>query len=86
MKYDALIVDLLKTHPADPANAPYLVPLEDRQAEEMAQCMADASYSAAAEEFADHITREQADKVWEQCLVDARRMLCDEDYARIFAD
>jgi hypothetical protein len=82
---DAFIRDLLCTHPGDPANARYLVPLEDSEQEEMAHIMADEIYSAAAEYyFSDKITKEQADRIWEQYLIDARRMLCDEDYMRIF--
>ena len=46
--------------------------------------MADVIYSAEADYFSDKITKEQADRVWEQCLIDARRMLCDEDYLSIF--
>ena len=84
-KFDALVSDLLCSHLGDPANAPYLSPL-DREREEMAQAMADAGYSAAAECFADNITVEQRDRVHRQCLVDARRMLLDEDYARIFEE
>ena len=81
---DPLVNDLLRTHPADPANARYLVPLESREEEEMAHAMADAIYCACVDDFRDDITKEQADRVWEQCLIDARRMVCDKDYARIF--
>jgi hypothetical protein len=81
---DAFVRDLLCTHPGDPANAQYLVPLEDSEQEEMAHTMADVIYSAEADYFSDKITKEQADRVWERCLIDARRMPCDEDYLRIF--
>jgi hypothetical protein len=84
---DAFVCDLLRTHPGDPANARYLVPLEDSEQEEMANAMADAIYSCGYKPyFSDNITEEQADRVWEQCLIDARRMVCDEDYARIFSE
>jgi hypothetical protein len=82
---DAFVRDLLCTHPGDPANARYLVPLEDFEQEEMAHIMADEMYSFDAEYyFSDKITKEQADRVWEQCLIDARRMLCDGEYELIF--
>jgi len=49
--------------------------------------MADAIYSCGYVPcFRDDITKEQADLVWEQCLIDSRRMLCDEDYMRIFEE
>ena len=86
-KLDAFVRDLLCTHPGDPANARYLVPLSDPEEEEMAHSMADAIYCCGyAPDFSDDITKEQADRVWEQCLRDARRMLCDENYARIFEE
>jgi hypothetical protein len=83
---DALVSDLLCTHPGDPANARYLVPLKDFEQEEMARTMADAIYSARADYFRDDITKQQADRVWEQCLIDSRRMLCDGDYMSIFCE
>jgi hypothetical protein len=81
---DAFVRDLLCSHPADPAHARYLVPLEDPEQEKMAHSMADWSYGACTDYFTEDTTKEQADRVWDQCLIDARRMLCDEDYARIF--
>jgi hypothetical protein len=70
----------------DPANA-VSGPLVDTEQEELAHTMADVIYSPRADDFfSDDITQEQADRVWEQCLIDARRMLCDEDYARIFEE
>jgi hypothetical protein len=83
---DAFTRDLLCTHLGDPDNARYLAPLEDLEQEKMAQLMADSVFAAATSEFADGITAEQADRVWEQALVDCRRMLCDEDYLRIFEE
>jgi hypothetical protein len=83
--YDAFVSDLLHTHPDDPAKAQYLVPLDPEQ-EELAHEMASAIYGAYADQFRDDITQEQADRVWEQCLIDARHMVCDENYARIFRE
>ena len=86
-KLDAFIEDLLCTHPGDPANARDLVPLEDPEQESMAYSMADSIYSCGYEPcFRDDITEEQADRVWEQCLIDARRMVCDEDYMRMVTE
>ena len=82
---DAFVRDLLTTHPGDPANAPCLVPLDSEQ-EEMAQIMADFMYSACTDHFDENTTQEQADRVYEQCLIDARRMVCDENYMRIFRE
>ena len=49
--------------------------------------MADAIYSCGYVPcFRDDITKEQADRVWEQCLIDARRMVCDEDYMRMVTE
>ena len=45
--------------------------------------MACAIYSAAADEFGGDTTQTEADQVFEQCLVDARRILCDLDYSRL---
>lgn len=84
-RLDAFLRDLLCSHPGDPANAPYLVPFHDIEAEALAHAMADAIYgSVAADYFSDDITREQADRVYQQALIDSRRMICDEEYARIF--
>jgi hypothetical protein len=83
-KYDAFVSDLLNTHPGDPANARYLVPLDDPEQEDWAHAMAGAIYGAKAEYFSESITQEQADKVYEQCLIDSRHMLCDPDYERMF--
>jgi hypothetical protein len=81
-----LLADLLTTHRDDPANAQYLVPLEDAEDERLAHGMADAIYGAMAEHFRDDITQEQADRAYEQALIDSRRMICDEDYLRIFSE
>ena len=74
-KLDSLVEDLLSTHPGDPANARYLVPLEDSEEESLARFMADAIYCAKTNHFIDDITKEFDDGVWEQCLIDSRRML-----------
>jgi len=53
----------------------------------MGHIMANAIYSCGCVPyFRDDITKEQADRVWEQCLIDARRMVSDEDYERIFIE
>lgn len=67
-----------------PRNVRYLFPFLDSGREEMSHAMADVSYSAAADEFHHSTTQAEADQVYEQCLVDARRILCDPDYARLF--
>lgn len=59
-KLDALLSDLLSTHPHDPANAPYVVPLDNPEDEEMAHAMADAIYGAyAADHFTDDTQQEE---------------------------
>lgn len=65
-------------------NAQYLVPLPDAALEKMANDMATVNFSVVAEEFDDDTTRIEADREFEQRLVDARRMLCDPDYMRLF--
>jgi hypothetical protein len=59
----------------DPCNAPYLTSIED-----LARSMADAIYSAKLEEIDGDLTTEQDDALYEQCLVDSRRMLLDPEY------
>jgi hypothetical protein len=68
----------LTTIMGDPRNVAYIGPLEDSDDEDMAEGMAAASYSSWRELRGDN------DMGYEQCLVDARRMLCDQDYARLF--
>jgi hypothetical protein len=80
---DAFLCDLLSTHSHDPANARYLVPLENPEDEEVARDMADVNYHAHAECFTDRTTKEVADRVYEQCLIDARRMVVDKEYYRL---
>jgi hypothetical protein len=76
----SFISQLLSTNRDDPANARYVVPLPNPEDEEMAQGCADAIYSACVERFCDDITKEEADHVWEQCLIDSRRMVCEPEY------
>ena len=78
------MAELLCTHMGDAANARYLVSLENEADEEMAWYMAGAIYSAYSDHFSPDITKEECDYVWEQCLVDSRRMICDNDYERMF--
>ena len=68
---------------SDPANARYLFPLENEADEKMAWSMADASYDARADDFSDDITEAEAEYVFQQALVDSRRMMCDPDYERL---
>ena len=75
---------LLCTNRDDPQYARYQVPLVRVEDEQMAHAMADASYSACTDGFADDITKEEADQVWEQCLIDARRMICEPEYEDMF--
>jgi len=42
--------------------------------------MAEAIYDARADDFSDDITEAEAEYVFQQALVDSRRMLCDPDY------
>ena len=44
----------------------------------LAHAMADAIFSAALEDEADDITKEQADRLYERCLAEAHHMLADE--------
>jgi len=80
---DALLDDHLGSHPGDPANACWLEPLDDPEEEVLAHGMAGAIYGACMDELSD-MTDAQADYVWEQCLINSRRMLGDEDYASLF--
>jgi hypothetical protein len=79
------VLDLIYcTHMGDPANARYLFPLENEADEEMAWVMAEAIYDSRADDFSDDITEAECDHVFEQCLIDCRRMMCDPDYVRMF--
>jgi hypothetical protein len=68
----------LTTNMGDPRNVAYIGPLEDPDDEHMAEEMAAVSYSAWREQHDDD------EMGYEQCLVDARRMLCDGNYTRLF--
>ena len=80
----SFIDQLLCTNRDDPQNARYLAPLARAEDEQMAHSMADAIYCASVDNFTDDITKEEADRVWEQCLIDARRMICEPEYEDIF--
>jgi hypothetical protein len=66
-----------------PLNAVYRVPLASTDAEAMAVDMAAATYGAIVAERGEPVEPEQ---VHYQCLVDARRMVGEPDYARLFGD
>ena len=68
----------LTTNMGDPRNVAYIGPLEDLDDKSMAEGMATASYSAWREQHGDD------DMGYEQCLVDARRMILDGAYAQLF--
>ena len=70
----------------DPQYARYLVPLPNAADEELAECVADAIYCACKDRFCDDLTKQEADRVWEQCLIDSRRMVCEPEYEAIFID
>ena len=64
----------------DPRNARYLRPLPPED-EELANGMADANFGAWVEEYERNGRAFDPDKLFNQCLVDTRRMLCDREYA-----
>jgi hypothetical protein len=64
-------LNLIKT---DPRNARYLVPLDDPHKEEDAHFMADAMF----------FPNSNGPQTFEECPANARRMLCDLEYARLF--
>jgi len=84
MRDNLTLSERLFCTPDDPQNARYWVPLQNAKNEEMARAMADVSYSAVAERFAAETPQEEADRIYNQCLVDARRIICDGEYADIF--
>ena len=63
----------------DPCNAPYLTSIED-----LARSMAAAICSAKLDEIDGDLTPEQANALWEQCLVDSRRILLDPEYLALW--
>jgi hypothetical protein len=68
----------LSTTIGDPRNVAYIGPLENDADEDMAEEMAAVSYGSWREQHGD------SDMGFEQCLVDARRMILDEAYSRLF--
>ena len=80
------IEQVLCTNRDDPLFARYLVPLPNPDEEEMAHGMASGMYGACAERFANDISEAEAEAVFEQCLTDARRMICEPEYAEIFIE
>ena len=79
---DPIMDAIYCTDMSDPANARYLFPLENKADEEMAWSMAEAIYVARADDFSDDISG-RAEYVFQQVLVDSRRMMCDPDYERL---
>jgi hypothetical protein len=77
---------------SDPRNAIYRVPLSGADLtgkagctnEEMALTMADRSFHAVCRLHADDLNFDQ-DTAYEQCIVDARRMMLDSNYFRLFS-
>ena len=80
---DPIMDAIYCTDMGDPANARYLFPLENEADEEMAWSMAEAIYGARADDFSDDITEAEAEYVFQQALVDSRRMICDPEYDRL---
>jgi hypothetical protein len=70
------------SHPGHPDNAHYLEPLDDPELEDDAQFMADINHAVLASEMPDDTTEAQFDYLFEQCQIDARRMLIDDDFYR----
>jgi hypothetical protein len=69
----------LTTNMGDPRNVAYIGALERPDDEEMAVDMAAVIYSAWREQHGDD------EMGFEQCLVDARRMILDDAYALLFS-
>jgi hypothetical protein len=78
------VEQLVCTPRNDPQYARYLVPLPNAADEDLAQEMAEWSYTWARARFCADITEQEVDCVWEQCLIDARRMICEPEYEDIF--
>jgi hypothetical protein len=51
----------------------------------LARSMADSVYSAKLDEIDSDLAPEQDEKLYQQCLVDARRMLLDPNYMALFS-
>ena len=69
---------------SDPRNASYLIPLPNRKDEEMAECWADAAYSAIAHDHGGFETPEDSEWCFEQCLINGRKCECEPEYEAIF--
>lgn len=52
----------------------------------MARTMADVTFGAARDDLDDAATAAQADAAYDQCLVDARLVQTDEEYAPLISD
>ena len=66
-----------------PANEHHLSPLINLAAETDAMAMADVLFSARTTDI-DHMTTEEEHWLYALCLCDARRMLTDQGYAKLF--
>jgi hypothetical protein len=73
----------LHTDAANPKNRSYCIRLTDEAEERLAEGMAAAIFSAVIELRANDVGFDP-DKAYEQCLIDARHMILDESYARLF--
>ena len=69
---------------SDLCNASYLIPLPNRKDEEMAECWADAVYSAIAHEHDGFETAEDSEWCFENCLINGRKCECEPEYEAIF--
>ena len=73
-------MDQLLSTPNDGAHRKYFAPLPNAEDEETAHDMATAVYLSCVDKFADDFTKGEADAVLQQCLADARRMVCEPEY------
>jgi hypothetical protein len=69
---------------SDPSNARYLLPLDRKEDEEMAQDMAEAIYSAVIDGIEGKVTEEVDVMTYNRALVDSRRMMLDREYYALF--
>jgi hypothetical protein len=76
----AILPNLCVDH-SDPHNARYLVPLPNADDEEAAHDMADCMFGAP---YNDGSGVKYSERSYYECLVDARRMYLDKDYAKLF--
>jgi len=82
LRVAALNADLT-SDASHPQNAIYRVPLSSADDESLARGMADIVFGAVTEKYADEPGFD-SEKAFHQCLVDARRMVCEPDYERLF--